>query len=255
MKIDRFRNWDLDGDPFYLPGGRTGVLLLHGFTATTTEVRPLAEYLNATGYTISAPLLKGHGTDPDDLNKTTWQDWLESAETAYQALSQNCSQVFLGGESMGGLLALLLASRYPKIAGLMLYAPALIVPKLTFAHIIKFFQSYIPKTGKSGHLPWKGYGVYPSHASVQLLKLQKEARHCLSSIHQPTLIVMGTEDYSVRHDVPEILSRKIASKDKEILRLEGSPHVLLLAPGREKAFEASLEFVSSRSSQKTQAMN
>jgi len=60
----------LDGSSFQLPGNRTGFVLLHGFTATTTEVKPLAERLHHEGYTISAPLLPGHDSHPDDLNAT-----------------------------------------------------------------------------------------------------------------------------------------------------------------------------------------
>ena len=45
----------LDGSSFLLPGGPTGILLLHGFTATTVEMRYLAEELHRRGYTVSAP--------------------------------------------------------------------------------------------------------------------------------------------------------------------------------------------------------
>ena len=66
---------DLDGNSFYHQGNSTGFLLIHGFTASTAEVRPLADRLTELGYTVSAPLLPGHNTHPDDLNKTKWQDW------------------------------------------------------------------------------------------------------------------------------------------------------------------------------------
>jgi len=33
---------ELDGSSFHFQGGKTGFLLLHGFTATTAEVRPWA---------------------------------------------------------------------------------------------------------------------------------------------------------------------------------------------------------------------
>lgn len=55
-------NPELDGSSITWQGGKTGFLLLHGFTATTAEVRPLGEALHAAGHTVSAPLLPGHGT-------------------------------------------------------------------------------------------------------------------------------------------------------------------------------------------------
>ena len=121
---------ELDGDSFEFQGGKTGVLLLHGFTASTAEVRPLGESLRAAGYTVCAPLLPGHGTHPDDLNKVHWQDWLQTAEIAYQNLLKQCDHVWVGGESMGGLLCLLLAAEHAEINGLLLYAPALSVRRM-----------------------------------------------------------------------------------------------------------------------------
>jgi len=102
---------------FFFEGNEVGVALFHGFTATTTEVRLLAEYLRGFGYTLSAPLLPGHGTEPADLNQTTWINWYEAAESAYLGLRERCSKVFVCGESMGALLALLIASRYEKVSG------------------------------------------------------------------------------------------------------------------------------------------
>ena len=60
-------NDHLPGDEFFWEGNNTGILLSHGYTATTAEVRPLAETLYRQGYTVAGPLLPGHGTDPKDM--------------------------------------------------------------------------------------------------------------------------------------------------------------------------------------------
>src|SRR5690606_5912628 len=114
----------LDGSSFYYPGNITGFLLLHGFTATTAEVRPMAERLKEQGFTISAPLLPGHDTHPDELNKVHWQDWVQTVRKAYLELRESCDHIWLGGESMGGLLCLLTAVEFPEVTGLLLFAPA-----------------------------------------------------------------------------------------------------------------------------------
>ena len=54
-KMPIFQNPDLAGKSFFWPGNATGLLLLHGFTATTAEVRLLADGFKNLGYTISAP--------------------------------------------------------------------------------------------------------------------------------------------------------------------------------------------------------
>ena len=42
--------------------GRTGVLLVHGFTGTPMSMRPWGEHLAAEGFAVRCPLLPGHGT-------------------------------------------------------------------------------------------------------------------------------------------------------------------------------------------------
>ncbi|HLY83237.1 MAG TPA: hypothetical protein VKQ71_09625, partial [Acidimicrobiales bacterium] len=70
----------LDGaEPFSARGGRAGALLLHGFTGSPWSMRPVAEALAATGFTVELPLLPGHGTSVDDLAETGWEDWSGAA--------------------------------------------------------------------------------------------------------------------------------------------------------------------------------
>ena len=45
--------------PFTFKGGDKAVLLLHGFTGNTADVRMLGRYLNERGYTCHAPQYKG----------------------------------------------------------------------------------------------------------------------------------------------------------------------------------------------------
>ena len=118
-------NPELEGESFFWKSGETGVLLLHGLTATTAEVRPLAKRLLNEGYTVSGILLPGHGTTPENLSQTDRKDWIKASEEAYNELKRECSSVIVGGESVGALIALRLASDYPEIKGLLLYAPAM----------------------------------------------------------------------------------------------------------------------------------
>jgi carboxylesterase len=104
---------------------RAAVLLLHGFTGSPWEVRPLGESLAARGYHAFAPRLPGHGTSPEAMLYVTHVDWEREAEHALLAL-QGFEKVFVAGLSMGALLALLLAARFPqRVQALALLAPAL----------------------------------------------------------------------------------------------------------------------------------
>jgi carboxylesterase len=96
-------NPKLEGSPFYWAGGPQGILFIHGFSATTAEVRPLARVLHASGYTVAGPLLPGHFTNPQDLNHVRWQEWIAACEEMYQQLSWQCNLIVVGGESTGAL--------------------------------------------------------------------------------------------------------------------------------------------------------
>ena len=246
MSNPYYKHPELDGNTFFLQAGEPAVLLIHGFTATTSEVRPLGEFLFSRGLTVSAPLLAGHGTHPDDLNESKWQDWYQSAESAYLFLKARYNKVWVGGESMGGVLALMLAANHPEIAGLLLYAPALKARRVWLAPLLKHFTKYIKKGNIGPDLAWSGYNVYPTKAMEQLLALQKQAGAYLKRVTQPALIVMSKQDGSVPYSVAAMLSEQLASVDKEFVILEDSPHVILLANRQFEAQEAAWNFLSPR---------
>ena len=81
---------------------RVGVLLVHGFTGSPASMRPWGEFLHSKGYTVRVPLLPGHGTQPEPLNKVKWQEWPAKVEFELSELRKSCDHIFLVGLSMGG---------------------------------------------------------------------------------------------------------------------------------------------------------
>jgi carboxylesterase len=237
------RNDHLDGSDFHMQGNPTGVLLIHGFTATTTEVRLIGDKLHEAGYTVAAPLLPGHGTDPDDLNRATWQMWLQKVKKFYEMLARECNQVFVVAESMGTLLALALAVEHPEVKGLMLFAPAIKVHKLWLSRLVSPFMKYLGKNSEDDGLPWKGYNVYPVQASVEMLKLQKYARRHLPEVTAPTMLFTGEYDTTLTDDAAELVLKKIGSKEKSLVHMSESPHCILLDGELDQAFEDIVTFI------------
>lgn len=99
---------------YFMPGNKNGVLLIHGLTGTPNEMRIVAKGLNKAGFTVYGMQLAGHCGDEADLCKTNWQDWYKSVEDAADHLATQVDNVFVGGLSMGALLALKLAAERPK---------------------------------------------------------------------------------------------------------------------------------------------
>ena len=244
------RNPQLEGDAFFKPAGKTGALLIHGYTASTAEVRLLGQCLHARGYTVAAPLLPGHNTFPADLNRQRWTDWTRAAEQAYQELKTKCDRVFVCGESMGGLLTLYLASAHPEITGIVVYSPALRVANhdatMRQARLLHGFVAQVKKPVRepsAADANWRGYTVNCVPALVQMGNLQNEVRKRLPSIRQPALIVQGRLDQSIDLASGEIILREIGSKQKEIRWFEKSTHCVILDQEWEQAAELTVEFM------------
>jgi carboxylesterase len=242
------KNPQLEGDAFFWQAGPIGILLIHGFTATTAEVRPLAKKLFAKGYTISGPLLPGHGTYPRDLNRVTWKDWVAEVEKAYQELRIHCTQVVVAGESTGGLLALYLVSRHPESVAALVYAPALKIVISSWnkflLHLLAPFVPYMPKKDDDDGLPWKGYTVNPLKGTIQLLRLQHQVKRLLPTIRRPVLIIQGRLDFTVDPEVPETISNNIRSVIKEIHWMENSSHCVILDHELDQVTDITLRFLA-----------
>ncbi|MBI5034919.1 MAG: alpha/beta fold hydrolase [Chloroflexi bacterium] len=243
------RNTHLEGDSFFWQSGKTGALLIHGYTASTAEVRPLGQYLHERGYTVSGPLLPGHNTSPQDLNRKKWRDWTNAVEQAYAELKAKCERVFVCGESMGGLLTLYLAAHHPEIAGIVVYAPALRVANHeTTMRQARLLHRFIPHIKKQDREPsaadarWRGYNVNPISALVQVNDLQREIEKHLSEIRQPLLILLGRRDQSIDPIGGEIILQGVSSIDKELRWLEQSTHCVILDCEWEQAAEMTVRF-------------
>jgi carboxylesterase len=249
MTTPALHNPHLEGGPFLLEAGPVGVLLSHGYTATTAEVRLLAGRLHEKGYTVVGPLLAGHGTQPADLNRVTWRDWVNDVEKVYASLSARCDKAFVGGESMGGVLALYLASVHPEVTGVLLYAPAI---RLTLSALdkIKLYVGslFLPEVGRASldaSDNWQGYPGLPLKGAIQLLKLQAATLQRLAHIRQPVIIFQGRKDTTVHPSAGEIILQGVSSRVKEHHWMEQSSHAITLDCELDAVTELTLRFMES----------
>src|SRR5262249_44808146 len=99
-------------------------LLLHGFTGSPWDLKPLAGSLAVTGFQGNVPLFPGHGTS--SMEGIRAEDWLDAGERALsQAALKAKGPVRVAGFSMGALVAVVVASRrLQDVAALALLAPA-----------------------------------------------------------------------------------------------------------------------------------
>jgi len=236
--------------PFYFAGGKTGCLLVHGFTGSPPEMLLLGEYLAQQGFTVSAPLLAGHGTQPEDLNRVRWQDWVASAQDALLALMQSCERVVVAGLSMGALVCVHLAYLYPEIAAMALYAPALraanrLVP---LAVLLRYVIKSVPASSEVDLVDpeapsrlWH-YPVNPVGGVVELWRLQRVVYRELPQVSTPTLVFNTTRDAAIHPRSAQVLFDRLGTKDKKLVILHNSGHCMTVDAERDLIFAETQSF-------------
>jgi carboxylesterase len=238
-----------DAEPFAFDGGDVGVLVLHGFTGSTQSMRYLGEGLHRRfGFTVSAPCLPGHGTSPDDMETTSYLDWLGAAEKALQDLTARKRKVFVTGLSMGGVLTLNLAARFPAlVSGIVpISAPAGVLPE-AIAELISMGQAptRIPGIGSDIKAPGVkelAYEETPVACLRQLYVLVAATTDLLHKIACPTLVIHSREDHLVSMANAKRIAASVSSDDVRLLWLNNSYHVSTLDNDKELILQRAGDF-------------
>lgn len=235
-------------EPFSFDGGDAGVLLLHGFTGSPQGLRPWGEALRDGGFTVSCPLLPGHGTHWRDLSATRAEQWADAAAEALDDLSERCSTVVIGALSMGGALALHLAATRPEQVKAVATVNALLYfsdRRLVLLPVLKWVVPSFP--GVAGDLADSqakelAYDRVPLHTVASLRRFLARVRDELPRVTQPLLCYVSRQDHVVQPGNTELVAARAGSADVEVVWLERSYHVATLDHDRQTIFDGSLAF-------------
>ncbi len=236
-----------------------GVLLIHGLTGSPCEMKPEVKHLTQLGFTVKAPMLPGHGGQHQDLLNTNWQDWFNGACQAYEELASQCAEVYIGGLSMGALLALMIAHKYKNVSGIILMSPTLKYDggNVPFLHRLMPLADFIPFLGK--YFYWtedppyglkdlrlqkiitksienaknsnsNEFGLFRTYVASlrQLNHLAKIVKKHAHKVTCPAVIIHSLEDSLTSIDNAIQVYNMLSSKDKQLLMLDNCDHVLTL---------------------------
>ncbi|MGP8160953.1 MAG: alpha/beta hydrolase [Candidatus Dormibacteria bacterium] len=223
--------------------GRRGALLLHGFAGTPPELRQLGEELANAGWRCHGPLLAGHGTTPEDLARTRWEDWAASAEEALAALRSECDEVVVAGQSGGGSLALHLAAHHPAIRAVACLATPVWLagwrPRLlpVAKHVVRWDRPRgdVDLYRMEGIEELWSYGRRSTGSIHELARLLAHVRDELVSVRAPVLICHGERDRVIDPaNAAEIERRLLCSGAVERHMLPRSGHGISVDIDREQ---------------------
>lgn len=236
-------------EPFHHDGSDVGVLLCHGYTGCPQSLRPWAQALAEAGYTVRLPLLPGHGTTWQDLNRTRWTDWYGTVSASLDELNARCRSVVVGGLSMGGALALRLAAqRGTDVAGVVVVNPAVKAedPRLAVLPVLRYVLPSLP--GISSDIKKPGvaelaYSRNPLRALHSLTRLWADVVSDLPRINQPLLLMRSVEDHVVPASSSALVLRQVSSADVQEVLCEESYHVATLDNDAGLIVKQSLAFI------------
>lgn len=244
-------------EPFFFQGGRTGVLLIHGFTGTPKEMRWMGEDLHKNGYTVLGMRLAGHATQPEDMIASRWTDWTASVEDGFNLLSNSVDRIFIAGLSMGGALSLLMSTRL-NVAGVIAMSTPYQLPKdprypVWFIRLYGKFVKYAPKSKEAPGASWFDKTAYAQQTSypqnpiasiAELKLLLSELQSALPKVNKPVLLIHSKNDKYVLPENMEMLYNGLTSaSDKTKVYVTESGHVVTRDAERQRVFDLAQEFI------------
>ncbi|HEY8079556.1 MAG TPA: alpha/beta fold hydrolase [Labilithrix sp.] len=226
----RLRGTD-DGSAIVREGRSPCFVAFHGFTGTTSEIRPVVDAVAARGYAVRAPLLPGHGETPDRLQNTTFSEWTDAMQRELDAAIARHENVVLCGFSLGSLVAIELAARRPRgLLGLVLLGNALTLApyvsgplgfwhrrgwKLGDWYFLKLWSADLADREQRERI--SAYDRDPIRAAMEVYRAGLHCKDRLRHVDVPVLVLHGARDKvcpvaNVEHARRALGSREIRTK-------------------------------------------
>lgn len=224
--------------PFLWESGDRIAILVHGFPGSPAEMRPLAEHLHRSGWTVQGVLLPGFGPQIDSLAEKRQDEWFEAVQEALKSARNQYRQVMLVGHSMGGALSIQAAAGLPPDI-LILFAPFWHLDHILWRalpvlkYIVPQFKPFkLMKPDFSDPEMRANIGQYMPEADLDDPEVQQaiinfavpvsmidqirvagqRAYKAADSIISPTLVIQGTQDQLVQPEMTRRFIRRFRAK-------------------------------------------
>ena len=236
--------------PFFFEAGPRAVLLLHGFTGNSADVRMLGRFLEKYGYTTYAPHYRGHGVPPERLIVSNAAEWWADVQEAYQFLKdKGYEEIAIAGLSLGGVLALKLGVNVPLKGIITMCSPMTMrTLDVMFEGVLQYASEYKQKEGKSIDEIKQEISSIKQQGMPSLVTLQQlvqNVRQDIEFLYTPLFVVQSTSDEVIDPQSATILFERVESEQKQIKWYNQSGHVITLGPEKEQLHHDIYEFLQS----------
>ena len=225
--------------PFFFEAGPRAVLLLHGFTGSSADVRMLGRFLEKNGYTSYAPHYKGHGVPPEQLIQSTPDEWWADVLAAYNMLKEaGYEEIAVAGLSLGGVFSLKLALHVPIKGIITMCAPMTMrTTDIMFEGVLQYAKQYKIQEGKSEQEIEIELEAIRMQGMASLPKLQQlvlDVRHSIDHLYAPLFVVQSRNDEIIDPLSAHTIYEQVESLHKHIKWFEKSEHVITLGPEKDQ---------------------
>lgn len=234
--------------PFTFEGGKRAVLLLHGFTGTTADVRMLGRFLEKHGYTSHAPLYRGHGVPPEELVDYSPADWWKDVMRGYDQLrAMGHKEIAVAGLSLGGVFSLKLGYTVPVKGIVPMCAPMYIKSeKIMYKGVLAYAREYKRLERKSQEQieqEMEQFQKRPMETLKALQDLIGDVREQIKQVDVPVFVVQARHDEMINTDSANIIHDSVRTNDKRLRWYEESGHVITTDKERDQLHEDILTFL------------
>ncbi|ENH96903.1 carboxylesterase [Gracilibacillus halophilus YIM-C55.5] len=237
-------------EPFMFEGDERAVLLLHGFTGHSADVRMLGRYLNGKGYTCLAPIYRGHGKSPEELVQATAEDWWEDVQEAYQSLrDKGYEKIAVVGLSLGGVLGLKLACNYPLEAAVTMCSPMFFdnEEQLTkgFRHFAKEYKQLEQKDEATVESEVEHLIDDARTLFQELAQTIQDVKDNVDMLYTPTFVVQAAQDQMINVESANYIYENVEADEKEMKWYEKSGHAITFGPEKDQLHQDIEQFLES----------
>lgn len=227
------------------------VLLLHGFTGNTSDVRQLGRYLQKKGVTSYSFNYEGHAEQPENILKSSPHIWYSQVLDAYDTLKRKgYDKIFAAGVSLGGTFALRLSVDRELFGLSTICSPMFIKEKdalmenyVVYARTFKErFEDKDEETiSREIELSVSDSDDFLEDLNVAISK----SRDILEDVFVPSFTAQGLKDEVINTESANVIYENISTEDDEkiIKWYENSGHVLTIDNDKKELFDDLYRFI------------